>query len=375
MRKFENINIVLENEVVFGDVIINNKIIEDINIKGPFKKNKDILIPGFIDVHIHGGYSFDVMDGGDATKELALNLPKEGTTAFLPTTMTQSNKNISKALKDAGTYFLKQEPLAAKVLGIHLEGPYVNVKAAGAQPVQYIKKPDLEEFQKWNKLSGGIIKKVSMAPENDDGFSFIKYLKENNISPSIAHTVANYKTTKESIEAGADSFTHTYNAMTPLHHRDVGVVGASYLHKNVASELIFDKIHTSVEAGLILVNNKTYKNVLLITDSMRNKGLPDGVSELGGQTVYVKGNEARLKDGSLAGSILRMIDGYKNLVFDLNLSLWEASNISSLNPAKSLNIDNKLGSIEKGKAADLVLLDKNLNVIETLVNGLTAYKK
>lgn len=375
MRKIENINIVLENEVIYGDVLINDGLIEKIDIKDKFQEGKDILIPGFIDVHIHGGYSYDVMDAGDATKNLALNLPKEGTTSFLPTTMTQSFENIYNALEATGKYYLNQDLKAARVLGVHLEGPYVNVKAAGAQPIEFIKEPDLEEFKKWNEASGNIIKKVSLAPENDQDFKFIKYLKENNISASIAHTVATYKTAAMSIEAGVDSFTHTYNAMTKLHHRDVGVVGAAYLHKDVYSELIFDKIHTSLEAGQILLNNKTHTHLILITDSMRNKGLADGVSELGGQTVYVKGNEARLADGALAGSILKMIDGYKNLVNDLNLPLHEASHVASLTPAKSLHIDNILGSIKVGKYADLVLLDKDLNIKKTIINGSVVYKK
>ncbi len=374
MRKIENINIVLEDEVIFGDILINDGLISNIIKKGEFKKDNDILIPGFIDVHIHGGYSFDVMDANDAVRQIALNLPKEGTTSFLATSMTQSYENIYNALKAAGKYYLNQENNAARVLGIHLEGPYVNVKAAGAQPIEFIKKPDLEEFIKWNKASGNIIKKVSLAPENDENFNFIKYLKANNISPSIAHTTANYKTTSLSIEAGADSFTHIYNAMTPLHHRDVGVVGAAYLHKEVYAELIFDKVHTSVEAAQLLINNKTHKYVILITDSMRNKGLGNGVSELGGQTVYVKDNEARLKNGSLAGSILKMIDGYKNLINDLNLSLPEASAIASLNPAKSLHMEDKLGSIKEGKFADLVLLDSDFNIKKTIINGSIVYK-
>lgn len=375
MRKFENINIVLEDRIVFGDLLIKDGLINKIDIKGQQQKNQDILVPGFIDLHIHGGYSYDVMDGNDAALNLALNLPKEGTTAFLATTMTQTNENITKALKDVGAYYLKPNPKAAKVLGVHLEGPYVNVKAAGAQPIKYIKNPDLKEFKAWNKASGNIIKKVSLAPENDENFEFIKYLKKENIIASIAHTVANYKTTSLAIDAGVESFTHTYNAMTPLHHRDVGVVGAAYLYKNILSEIIFDKIHTSVEAAQILFNNKTFKNVALITDSMRNKGLPDGVSELGGQTVYVKGNEARLEDGSLAGSILRMIDGYKNLVKDLKLTLPEASAVSSLNAAKSLKLDDKLGSIKVNKFADLLVLDAKLNIKETLINGETSYLK
>lgn len=375
MKNIENINIVLENKVIYGDVSLNGNIITEIKEKGSFKKDADILIPGFIDIHIHGGYSYDAMDAGDAVKNLALNLPKEGTTAFLPTTMTQSNENILKALNAIRKYYNNQNVNAAKVIGVHLEGPYINIDAAGAQNPKYIKNPEIEEFDNWNKASGGIIKKVSVAPENDKNFAFIKHLKKNNIIPSIAHTTASYEITKGAIEAGVSSFTHTYNAMTKLHHRDVGVVGAAYLHTNVLSEIIFDKIHTSVEAAKILFNAKSYKNIALITDSMRNKGLPDGVSELGGQKVIVKNKEARLTDGSLAGSILTMIDGYKNLINDLNLTLNEASVTSSLTPAKSLNMDDKLGSIKVNKIADLVILDKDLNILKTFINGQIVYEK
>lgn len=375
MKTFKNINIVLEDKTVFGDLIIENNFIKQIKAKGSFKRGADIIVPGFIDVHIHGGYSYDAMDGTvDIIKELSLNLVKEGTTSYLPTTMTQSYENILQSVTAIGAYYKNQDPNAAKVLGIHVEGPYVNVKAAGAQPIEHIRKPNLAEFENWNNASGNIIKKVSLAPENDENYLFTKYLSENNIVPSIAHTVANYKTVQEAILAGATSLTHTYNAMTPLHHRDIGVVGAGFIHNELMAELIFDKIHVSVDAAKILLRNKTYKNVILITDSMRGKGLADGASELGGQTVYIKNNEARLENGALAGSILKMIDGYKNLVKDLNLPLFKASYIASLNPARELNLDHLIGSIKEDKIADLLILDSKLNIKETIINGKSVYK-
>ena len=157
-------------------------------------------------------------------------------------------------------------------------------------------------------------------------------------------------------------------------HRDVGVVGAALLHRNVVSEFIGDKVHLSLEAMKLLIKNKTYLNVILITDSMRNKGLKEGISELGGQTVYIKGNEARLKDGTLAGSILKMIDGYRILINDLKLPFYKASHIASLNPAKSLSLETKLGSIKEGKDADLVLLSPDLEIKKTFVNGKLVYQ-
>lgn len=375
MKVYKNINIVLEDKTVFGDLITENNLIKDIKVKAKFKKGEDIVAPGFIDVHIHGGYSYDAMDATvEAIKSLSLNLVKEGTTAYLPTTMTQANENITKSVSAIGDYYKNQDSNAAKVLGIHVEGPYVNVKAAGAQPIEHIRKPDLKEFEAWQKASGNIIKKVSLAPENDNNYEMIKYLKAEGIISSIAHTVANYKTIVEAINAGATSLTHTYNAMTGLHHRDVGVVGAGFLHQELVSELIFDKIHVSIEAAKLLLKNKTYKNVILITDAMRGKGLPDGISELGGQTVYIKNKEARLENGALAGSILLMIDGYKNLVNDLKLPLYKASHLASLNPAKELKLDKELGSIKVGKVADLIILDSNLNLKETIINGKSVYQ-
>ncbi len=375
MQILKSINIVLEKATVFGDLIIEDNKIKDVIKKGDFRQGTDILVPGFIDIHIHGGYSYDAMDGTrEAVEGLATNLVKEGTTSFLATTMTQSSANITKALTAIGEYYLDQNVNASRLLGAHLEGPYVNKKAAGAQPREYIKNPDISEFHQWNEASGNIIKKVSLAPENDQNFEFIRYLKENSIIPSIAHTTASYQTAAKAIEAGASSFTHTFNAMTPLHHRDVGVVGAALLHRNVVSEFIGDKVHLSLEAMKLLIKNKTYLNVILITDSMRNKGLKEGISELGGQTVYIKGNEARLKDGTLAGSILKMIDGYRILINDLKLPFYKASHIASLNPAKSLSLETKLGSIKEGKDADLVLLSPDLEIKKTFVNGKLVYQ-
>ncbi len=374
MRIIKDVNIILEDKTVFGNLILEKNKIKDIVVKSTFKKGRAIVSPGFIDVHIHGGCSFDAMDATiEANEGFARCLVKEGTTSFLATTMTQSDENIIKALKAVGSYYQNQNPQASRLLGIHLEGPYISKKAAGAQPLEYIKPPTVDEFISWNKESGNIIKKVSLAPEHDENYALIKYLSQNNIIPSIAHTVAKYQTVKEAILAGASSLTHTYNAMTPLHHRDIGVVGAGFIHPELSSELIFDKIHVSVEAAQILIKNKTYKNVILITDSMRNKGLPEGISELGGQTVYIKNNEARLKDGTLAGSILKMNDGFRNLVVDLKLPLYKASHIASLNAAKQLKIEHLFGSIKAGKIADLVILDENYNVIETIINGNTVY--
>lgn len=377
MMIIKNINIVLENKEIFGDVVINDGIItEVIEKEGKAKAGINYLVPGFIDVHIHGSNNFDAMDPeATAIEQMALSLVKEGTTGFLPTTMTQTIENIEASLEAIASYYEKQNPLATEVYGVHLEGPFINEGAAGAQPKNCIIKPTLEIFKSFNKKANNLIKKVSIAPEIEGSIELIKYLKENEIVSSVAHTKANYQTIKNAIDAGLSSLTHFYNAMTPLHHRDIGVVGAGLLHNELNAELIFDKIHVSVPAAKVLLQSKGVDNVTLITDSMRAKYMPEGESELGGQTVYIKNNEARLFDGTLAGSILKMNDGYKNLVIDLGLSWSDASKMASVNPAKQLNIYNQVGSIEVGKKANLVVMDNDFNVLETIINGKIVYKK
>lgn len=374
--KIKNINIVLEDKCIFGDLVIENGLISDVIERGAFDPSVDTIMPGFIDLHIHGSNGFDAMDATvEAIEGMSLSLVKEGTTGYLPTTMTQTIDNVKASLKSIANYEKNQNNLAAEVYGIHLEGPFINEGAAGAQPRECIIKPTIELMSVFEETSNNLIKKVSLAPEIEGALDTIKYLKSKNIVASLAHTKANYKTVLASIEAGATSLTHFYNAMTPLHHRDIGVVGAGLLHNEFNAELIFDEIHVSVPAAKVLLQSKGIHNITLITDSMRAKYLPEGESELGGQTVYIKNNEARLHDGTLAGSILKMNDGYKNLVRSLGLSLVEASTLASINPAKQLGMYDLVGSIKIGKKANLTVLDKEFNVLATFVNGLQVYHK
>ncbi len=366
-----NVHIVLKDRVVYGDLIIEDGKISKINIKPePANITKRYVIPGFIDLHIHGASNVDAMDASTyAIEQLALALVKEGTTAFLATTMTQTQLNIENALTSIGHYYQNQNPNGAMLLGVHLEGPFINEGAAGAQPKSCIIDADIPLFDGFNKASGDIIKKVSLAPEIPGSMALISHLNTKGIVPSIAHTKANYSTVLEAIKLGASSTTHTYNAMTPLHHRDIGVVGAALLHDELTAELILDKVHVSIPAAKLLVKNKGYQNITLITDSMRAKNMPDGISELGGQTVHIQHGEARLNDGTLAGSILRFIDGFKFAINDLGLSLYEAAYMSSTKAAIQLKLDDIMGSIEAGKLANLVILDDNYNIETTLVKG------
>ncbi len=373
MKKIENVNIILENKVIYGDVFYDEKI-DKITIKGDFKKGSPLLIPGFIDNHIHGSAGYDVMDSSiEALEGISKSLLKEGTTSYLPTTITNSIANKTRALENIKSYYQNHNNYA-KVLGIHLEGPFINPLKKGAQPLEFIIKPDIKLFNKWQKESGNLIKKISLAPEMEGSFSFIEELTKQEVVISIAHSNATFKEVLNANKLGASSITHMYNALSPFHHRDIGAIGAGLLLDELNTELILDFIHVSKEAVKLLIKTKTPNRIIIITDSMRAKGLHDGVSELGGQTVYIKDGMATLKDGTLAGSILKMIDGYKNLI-SLGISLVDISKMMSLNAAKELNLEDKIGSIKEGKIADLVLLDPNYNIIKTIVNGNTLFER
>ncbi|MFJ7727912.1 N-acetylglucosamine-6-phosphate deacetylase [Neobacillus sp. NPDC097160] len=334
-------------------------------------------VPGFIDVHIHGVNGADTMDGTtEALDTMVTALPKEGTTSFLATTMTQEGKEIEKALINAGEY-IQQQPAhgKAEILGLHLEGPFVNAKKAGAQPIQHIVDPDLVLFKEWQELSKGTIKLVTLAPEQPGGLEMIRYLKKNGIIASIGHTDATFEQVGEAIEAGANHVTHLFNQMRGLHHREPGVVGAVFLRKELIAEIIVDGVHVHPEMVNLAYKNKQSDGLILITDSMRAKCLKNGMYDLGGQEVIVKDGKAVLADGTLAGSILKLGHAVKNILTYTGCSLEEAVQMASVNPAKQLNVFDRKGSIAVGKDADIVILDGNMEVYMTFCRGSLSYKR
>ena len=336
----------------------------------------EVVLPGFIDMHIHGAGGSDAMDGTvEAVAHMAAFLPKEGTTSFLPTTMTQSPESIEQALEALYQYSQSDNvPGTADVIGVHLEGPFVNPSKAGAQPVQYIINPDAELFKKWYELSGQTIKQVTLAPEEPGGKELVELLKKEGIISSIGHTGATYQETMDAISLGVSQATHLFNQMTGLHHRDIGAAGASLMNESIYAELIVDGIHVSPEMVELALKLKGIDRTILITDAMRAKGLSDGKYDLGGQDVFVKGKEARLEDGALAGSILKMNDAVKNIITYTGCSLRDAVQMAAVNPAKQLNIYDKKGSIAAGKDADIVILDDDFQVRTTICRGKIAYR-
>ncbi len=334
-----------------------------------------IVLPGFVDQHIHGAGGSDGMDGTlEDISIIAKTIAAEGTTSFLVTTMTQSPENITKALSAVKTYRETDKGDGARVVGVHLEGPFIAAAHKGAQPLEYVKAPDIETFDKYNAASGNSIRIVTLAPEVDGAAEFIKHLTAQGIVASIGHTGAKYPDIAKAVELGASNVTHTYNAQTALHHREIGTVGSAMLIDELNCEMICDTIHVSVPAMRLLVKNKPADKLTLITDAMRAKGIPDGVSELGGQTVYVKNGEARLADGTLAGSVLRMNRAVQNMVEKVGVPFTQAVDCATINPAKNLGIDNEVGSIAVGKRADFTVINANYDVLMTVRGGEVIYK-
>ncbi len=334
-----------------------------------------IVLPGFIDQHIHGAGGSDGMDGTvEDIAIIAKTIAAEGTTSFLVTTMTQSPENITKALQAVKEYKAANGEEGARVVGVHLEGPFIAAAHKGAQPLEYVKQPDITAFDGYNAASGNAIKIVTLAPEVEGADALIQHLKEQGVVASIGHTGAKFPDIEKAVSAGASNVTHTYNAQTALHHREIGTVGSAMLIDELNCELIADTIHVSVPAMRLLIKNKPDDKLTLITDAMRAKGIPDGVSELGGQTVYVKNGEARLEDGTLAGSVLRMNRAIQNVVEKVGVPFTKAVDFATINPARMLNIDNETGSIKVGKRADFTVINENYDVLLTIRDGKVIYR-
>ena len=334
------------------------------------------VIPGAIDIHIHGAANTDAMDAvPDSLENMAKVLPKEGTTSFLATTMTQAPEAIEAAVRNAGSYIEQQSTQWAEVIGIHLEGPFISPVRKGAQPGSHIADPDVSLFKKWQESAENYIKLVTLAPEQPNGHELASHLKNTGVIASIGHSDATYDQVGEAIDAGISHVTHLYNGMRGLHHREPGVLGAAYLRDELMVELIADGIHCRPEMVKLAYDQITSDRMILITDSLRAKWLNDGTYDLGGQPVKVNGKTATLADGTLAGSILKMNDACKNMIHYTNCTMQDLIKMTAENPAKELGIFNRKGSIQVGKDADLVILNDQMDVEMTFCRGNLAFKK
>ncbi|MFT4416163.1 N-acetylglucosamine-6-phosphate deacetylase [Fredinandcohnia humi] len=336
--------------------------------------NSYSLIPGMIDLHIHGAAGSDVMDAEpEALQTMAKALPREGTTSFLATTMTTSKADIEQALENIASYIPNQQPGDSEILGAHLEGPFLSPKRAGAQHPDNIIEPDIELFKKWQNASGDNIKLVTLAPERPGGLELTSYLKNNGVVASIGHSDAVYEEVEEAIRAGVTHATHLFNGMRGIHHREPGVAGAVLLHDEVTCEMIVDGIHIAPKMVTFAYKNKGPKGVILVTDAMRAKCLGAGTYDLGGQEVIVNEERAVLKDGTLAGSILKLNDAVRNMMEFSQCSLADIVQMTSGNPAKQIRVFDRKGSIKAGKDADVVVVNDKLEVVMTFCRGKLAF--
>lgn len=373
---------ILDNAVIYteqgkienGYIEIQDGYIQDIQ-EGSYSGNLEVvdvngqhIIPGFIDIHIHGGYGQDAMDATPETLNiLSENLLSEGTTSFLATTMTQSSEAINKALKNVAEY----KPLddkRAEILGVHLEGPFISEHKVGAQNPKYVARPSVAKFEAFQSVAKDKIKIITIAPEVEGAKETIQALNDKVIF-SAGHTITDYDGIEEAVDNGLQHITHLYNAQTTFTHREPGVFGAALTDERLTTEVIVDGVHSHPASVKLAYLSKGNKNFCVITDAMRAKGMKDGEYDLGGQNVHVNDHEARLENGSLAGSILLMNKGLKNLMNYANIPLEEAWRTTSLNQAIRLNVEDRLGSIKKGKQADLVIVDSEINVLTTIKKG------
>ncbi|WP_394835346.1 N-acetylglucosamine-6-phosphate deacetylase [Pendulispora rubella] len=325
--------------------------------------NGDLFVlPGFMDLHVHGGGGRDVMEGGDAARTIAKMHARHGTTSMLATTMTAPSAEIEKALTAVGPTCREHISGGARVLGVHLEGPYINSGKLGAQPSN-VRVAVMHELDRYNAMAP--IRVLTLAPEITGHLEAIRAISAKGIRVQIGHTAGSYEDSVAALEHGAAGFTHLFNAMTGLHHREPGAVGAALAHAEYA-ELIPDLRH--VHPGAMRAAFRTIPRLFAVTDSTAAAGMPDGEYRLGSNTVTKCLGAVRLSDGTIAGSALTMDQALRNLVQSVGLRIEDASRRLSFYPAEYLNLKDR-GRLEQGAWADVVVVDRELKVVTVFGEG------
>ena len=330
------------------------------------------LVPGFIDVHTHGAYGFDTNDGTpEGLRHWMRHIPEEGVTAILPTTVTQMPDVLTAAVANVAAV-IDEGYEGAEILGIHFEGPYLDMEYKGAQPPEAIAKASVEEFSRYQAAAKGHIKYITLAPELDEDFALTRYCKETGVVVSMGHSAATYEQAMMGIANGATSMTHVYNGMTPYHHRKQGLVNAAFRVRSVYGEIICDGCHSDVNALNNFFTAKGNNYSMMISDSLRAKHCPPGGEyTLGGHQIEIgEDGLARLKGtNTIAGSTLKMNQGLRILVEEAMRPFETALNACTINPAACLGADNRKGRLTTGYDADIVALDEHYQVIQTYCRG------
>lgn len=355
------------------DIEIEDKKIKRVEASMPYTSDEMVIdcsgfliVPGFVDIHIHGCAGFDACDGTkEAIEGMAKFLVTKGVTSFCPTTMTTDKDTIAGAMSAIKAYAEHPTEGAARAVGINMEGPFISERRKGAQKADYIVKPDIAFFNEMQKTGGNLIKLVDIAPEEDET-GFIEQVKES-CTVSIAHTNTGYAGAKSAFDKGITHATHLFNAMSGLTHREPGVVGAVFDDSRITAELICDGFHIH-PAVLRTAFRLLGDRAVVVSDSMRGNGLPEGDAfDLGGQAVTVKDGKALLSDGTIAGSVTNQHDEIKNLV-SYGIPLETAVKAATLIPAKVIGLEHEIGSIAVNKRADLVVLDESLEIAAVYAN-------
>lgn len=332
------------------------------------------IAPGLVDTHIHGYKNHDVMDNDpEGIKVMSSALLECGVTSFLPTTLTSSRERLLAVSKTIRA--VKDEVDGAKIQGIYFEGPFFTEEHKGAQNPSYFSDPSLEVFHEWQEASGHLIKKIALAPEREGVEEFVETITNEGVVVALGHSNATLKEATKAVDAGASVFVHAFNGMRGLNHREPGMVGAMLTVKEIFAELIADGHHVHPKAVELLVQTIGYDKVALITDCMMAGGMPDGDYILGEFPVVVANGTARMKEGNLAGSILKLYEGMRNVVKWGVATPYQAVMMASYIPAVSCNISDQCGSIQKGRAADFIVLDKEMNLVATYLDGQKRFEK
>jgi len=330
------------------------------------------IVPGFIDIHCHGAYTYDTNDAHEeGLRNWTKNIVDEGVTALLATTITQSEEVLTKAVANVAKV-MEEGYEGAEILGIHFEGPYLDMKYKGAQPEQHIVKPTIEQFERYQAAAKGNIRYITMATETDEDFALTRYLADKGVVVSIGHSAATYEQACLAFANGAKSMTHVYNGMTPFNHRANGLVGAAYRLRTMYGEIICDGNHSTPAALNNYFMSKGPDYAIMITDALMAKGTPVGSKHIFGGNeivIYPDGSAHLVEAGNLAGSTLKVNDGLRILVEDALIPFNYAINSCTLNPANCLGIADRKGSIGAGKDADMVVLDTDYSVIQTYCMG------
>lgn len=361
---------------------INNNVITGIYKYGSKEVDHDYgnarILPGFIDVHCHGAYGFDTNDAQpEGLRNWARNISSEGVTAFLATTITQSEEVLTCAVRNVARV-IREGYEGSEIAGIHLEGPYLSKTFKGAQPEEYIISPSIEQFKRLQKEADGHIRYMTVAVEEDEDYRLTQYLVNHGVKVSIGHSAATYEQAVFAHAYGASSMTHVYNGMSRFNHRENGLVNAALRIRNMYGEVICDGLHSTPSALNTYFMSKSADYPIMVSDAVMAKGCPAGSKYLfGGNeiTVYPDGSAHLTKDGGLAGSTLRINEGLRILAEDCLIPFNYAINSCTINPARMLGIDDRKGSLQVGKDADIVILEDDYSVLETYCKGISYYKK